>query len=72
MKTITLQVKGMGCSHCERRIESAVKRIKNVIACEANVETETLKVTYEGEIDLEALKRAIESEGYELDLSTSR
>lgn len=70
MKRITLHIEGMSCTHCEKRVEKALKEIKNLISSKANFENKTLEITYEGELDLDMVKRLIEAEGYKVQYPT--
>ena len=65
MATVTLQVKGMSCGHCVRAVENALKEA----GASGKVDLAGGKVTVEyeeGKVSLEALKAAIEEQGYDV------
>jgi copper chaperone len=65
MTTTTLNVQGMSCGHCVNSVESAVKNLGAV----AMVDLATNSVTVdfdETKISLEAIKEAIEEQGYDI------
>jgi len=64
MKKIVLKVEGATCHHCEKRIEDAVLKAKNVFGSKASYKDGQVEIFYEGEIDVEEIERNIESEGY--------
>lgn len=66
MNTITIGVGGMMCKHCKAHVEEACKKINHVINAEASLEAKNVTVTYEGEINVEMLKAAIKTAGYDL------
>ena len=59
----TFVVKGMSCNHCKASVEKAARALPGVKAAEADVAKGTLAV--EGEVDAEALRRAVEEAGFE-------
>lgn len=58
----TVTVEGMSCDHCEQTVEDAVRALSGVTAATADSETDQL--TVEGEVDLDAVARAVEDAGY--------
>ncbi|MBQ9254294.1 MAG: heavy-metal-associated domain-containing protein [Bacteroidales bacterium] len=58
----TFYVEGMSCNHCKMTIERAVSMLDNISFVQANVENKTL--TVEGSIDVDKIKRAVESAGF--------
>ena len=63
MQTV-IKVNGMMCSHCKARVESVCKAVQG--AQEAVVDLQEKMVTVTGNVDVEALKRAIIDAGYEV------
>ena len=61
-----LKVGGMHCGHCAKRIEDALKQIKEVKKAAANHESGLVKVVCKKELGEEALKNAITNLGYEV------
>lgn len=65
MLKIKLKIGGMGCTHCERAIEHALKNLKGIKNVKADAKSGTVEV--EAEIlDRPELYKAIEEAGYEL------
>ncbi|WP_301171961.1 copper ion binding protein [Brevibacillus nitrificans] len=65
MKKVTLQVEGMSCQHCVISIEGALTEIG--AAGKVDLQSNTVDVTYEeGKITINAVKEAIEEQGYEV------
>ncbi|MBP3684757.1 MAG: heavy metal translocating P-type ATPase [Oscillospiraceae bacterium] len=63
-QTITIGVGGMMCSHCTASVEAACKKVPGTISAVADLEKKCVTVT--GNADLEALKKAIKDEDYEI------
>lgn len=63
METI-IKVEGMMCPHCKARVESVCKGITGVV--DAVVDLQLKQVTVTGEIDVDAVKKAIIEAGYEV------
>lgn len=64
MTTVLFTIEGMTCHHCVMAVTNAIKSlgINNY-----SVEIGSASVTFdENEIDIEAIKAAIEEEGYEV------
>lgn len=67
MNTAKLDVPDISCGHCKSTIEEAVGDLDGVAAVEVAVEDRTVKLTFdETTIDLDRIKSAIESVGYEV------
>lgn len=65
MKTETLTVKGMSCGHCVNAIEGAVKKLG--ATGKVDLAANTVTVEYdESRISLEAIKEAVEDQGYDI------
>lgn len=65
MKQVTLQVSGMSCQHCVHAIQNALKEV----GASGNVDLQSNSVTVEydeNKITLDAVKRAIEEQGYDV------
>lgn len=68
MKSITLNVEGMSCSHCVNAVKNAVIALDGVSEVEVDLEGKTATVAYNAdEVTLETIKEAIEDEGYDVD-----
>ncbi len=64
-KTMELVVEGMMCGHCKMHVENACKGVKNVIDAVASVENKNVVITYQDEVDKDAIISAIKNAGYE-------
>ncbi|GIO32434.1 MULTISPECIES: copper ion binding protein [Paenibacillus] len=65
MKSVTLNVQGMSCSHCVHAVEGAMKEI----GAKGKVDLADNKVTVdfdESKISLDQIKEAIEEQGYDV------
>ena len=68
MKTITLNVPGMSCSHCEMAISGAVKGLDGVESVNVNLNDKIVTVTYDsGKLAERKIKSAIEEQGYDIE-----
>ena len=63
-KPIILKVGGMMCSHCTASVEKACMGVPGTVRASADLESKTVTVT--GNPDVEALKKAIIAEDYEI------
>lgn len=66
MKEIILNVEGMHCGGCERRIQNAVKNIEGVENVIANHNDGTVKITLNKEIEKSVIAEVIEDIGFEV------
>lgn len=66
MKTLTLNVEGMMCKHCKAHVEEACRRVDGVLCAEASLEKKNVVLSYEKEIDKDAVVRNITDAGYEV------
>lgn len=67
MKQLELVVEGMHCASCKQLIEEALKEQSGVQYARVNVEKKLLKLKYDEKvITLDALKRVVEKDGYQL------
>ncbi|WP_289141118.1 copper ion binding protein [uncultured Brevibacillus sp.] len=65
MKNITLNVEGMSCNHCVNTVEKTLKELG--AEGKVNLAAKTVEVSYdENGTNLEAIKEAIEEQGYEV------
>lgn len=67
METITLNVPGMSCSHCEHAIKGAVSGLDGVKDTVIDLANKTVKITYNpGKVTEDAIKSTIEDQGYDV------
>lgn len=65
MKSITLHIEGMTCSHCSALVEKALKGVPGV--SDATVSLEGKKATVHGEaLDPKQLEKAVIDAGYQV------
>ncbi|WP_322795312.1 heavy metal translocating P-type ATPase [Tepidiforma sp.] len=63
-KAVTLNVTGMTCASCVRRVERALSRVEGVETASVNFASETARVTLGAPVPVEALVAAVEKAGY--------
>jgi copper chaperone len=61
---VVLSVPNISCKHCKMAIESAASELAGVDRVEVDVEAKSVAVYLQDAGDLEAVKAAIEDEGY--------
>lgn len=67
MKSITLKVEGMSCSHCVNAVTKAVSALAGVSGVNVSLAEKTVSVDYsDDQVSLESIKEAIEEEGYDV------
>ena len=65
MDTVTLNVTGMTCGHCQMSVAKALKEVSGVKSAEVNLETNTAVIEYKsGKVTPEEMIKAIEKAGY--------
>lgn len=62
----TLNVEGMSCMHCVKKVETALKDVKGVKSVKVSLEDKIAEVTLKEDVDLSVLKKAVEDAGYEV------
>ena len=60
----TLKIEGMMCGHCEMHVKKALEALDGVKIAEVSHKAGTAVVTLEKEISADALKQAIDEQGY--------
>jgi len=64
-EAIILNVRGMSCSQCTKRVEGELKKINGVKNAEASLKDAKVKITVErGKVTAEQLTEAINKMGY--------
>lgn len=64
----TLNVEGMMCEHCEARVQSALESMNQVDQAKVSHKKGTAVVKLNEEVADEALKKAVEDQGYQVTL----
>ena len=62
----TLNVEGMSCMHCVKKVETALKEVKGVKSVNVSLENKTAEVTLKEDVDISVLKKVVEDSGYEV------
>ncbi|MCG7853807.1 MAG: copper ion binding protein, partial [Methanosarcinaceae archaeon] len=71
MKNI-VNVRGMTCAHCQKRVSDAISEVKGVGSVEVSLENNTATVSFDsGVTDLDEIKRAVVDAGYEVAAATA-
>jgi Cu2+-exporting ATPase len=60
----TMKIEGMMCMHCEGRVKKTLEELPEVEIAEVSHENDTAVVELKAEISDEALKKAVEDQGY--------
>lgn len=66
MKEIEINVKGMVCGGCEKRVINAVSSIEGIENVIANHETGKVDIVYKESVDVQSIKDKIEDIGFEV------
>ncbi|QSX08083.1 heavy-metal-associated domain-containing protein [Alkalibacter rhizosphaerae] len=66
MEKVILNVEGMSCSHCVAAVTKAVSALEGVANVEVSLENKTATVEYEAPATVDAMKAAIEDQGYDV------
>jgi len=66
-ESVMLNVEGMSCSHCEKRVKEALDAIRGVISVSVNLDEATVSVDYDTTgVNEEQIKETIIEAGYEI------
>ncbi len=60
----TLKIEGMMCPRCEAHVKKALESVAGVVSAIADHTTDTAEVTLSAPVDNDALKAAVEADGY--------
>ncbi|NGP07340.1 heavy-metal-associated domain-containing protein [Rhodococcus sp. 14C212] len=63
-------VSGMACGHCAGFVTEEIERIAGVLAVAVDVETGTVTVTSNRDLNVADVRAAVEEAGYELTTAT--
>ena len=69
---LDLHVKGMHCASCVLKVEKAIKKVQNVKEANVNLATEKATVNYEGNLDLNQIKKEVQKVGYDIELPNEK
>lgn len=62
----TIEIEGMSCGHCAKKVETGLKDIKGVKSVTVDLEAKKATVTMKQEISDGVLKNVVEELGYEV------
>lgn len=65
LKKVIVNVDGMSCNNCAKHVNKALSGISGVKEVDVNLEDKQAEVSYEGNIEEEIFKSAIDEAGYE-------
>lgn len=63
-QTVTLDIRGMTCASCVRRVERALGKVEGVETASVNYASETARITFDDAVPTGALTKAVEKAGY--------
>lgn len=66
MKQIEINVKGMVCGGCEKRVETAIKNLKGIKKVRADHTTGIVTISTKEEIEESKIKEKIQDIGFEI------
>ena len=69
--SLTLDIRGMTCASCVRRVERALSKVEGIETASVNFATETARVTFAAPVPTETLVAAVAKAGYEAAASTA-
>ena len=64
-KKLIVNIDGMHCSHCAKRVEEGLKNIDNIKSVKVNLDKKNATITYKGEINIDDVKKEIENLDFE-------
>ena len=64
--TKEIQVEGMSCIHCAKKVETALKEIKQVKSVKVLLEEKNVEIILKEDIDNKILENTIEDLGYKV------
>lgn len=66
MNQVVLNVEGMSCGHCVNSVEGALTKVSGVSSAKVNLKDNNVTVEYDDNVNIDALKKAIEDQGYDV------
>ena len=61
--SLTLDISGMTCASCVRRVERALSKVPGVETASVNLAAETARVTFGAPVEVDSLLAAVEKAG---------
>ncbi|WP_196590364.1 heavy-metal-associated domain-containing protein [Pectinatus frisingensis] len=66
MKTVTIMIEGMSCSHCTNAVTKALQSVNGVDDVKVSLEKKNAVVTADNNISVDILKNAVINAGYDV------
>ncbi|MDR1495575.1 MAG: copper ion binding protein [Clostridiales Family XIII bacterium] len=67
MEQVTINIEGMSCEHCVKAVTDATTALPSVSDVSVDLDAGAASLTYDpSEISLDAIKEAIEDQGYDV------
>ncbi|MGB3411656.1 MAG: heavy-metal-associated domain-containing protein [Microthrixaceae bacterium] len=66
METVDYKVQGMTCGHCVNAVTEEVSAVPGVESVKVDLDSGTLSVQSQGNIDIARIREAVDEAGYEL------
>ena len=66
MTETTISVPDISCDHCQKTIEGALRPLPGVERADVDVATKVVRVAFAEPATLEAVREAIEAQGYDV------
>lgn len=63
-KKKTIQIEGMHCMHCAKKVEEALQSLEEIKKAKVNLKTQEALIQFDHEIDEQKIKERIEDLGY--------
>lgn len=63
---MTIDVEGMMCEHCEKRVKETLEKINGISEAYADFNTGKVRLILNGTPDIKEIKREIKKAGYKL------
>lgn len=64
--TKIIEIEGMSCGHCSKKVETALRDLKEVKSVNVSLEEKKAEVILKEEVDKDVLKNTVEELGYEV------
>ncbi len=64
--TKIIEIEGMSCGHCSKKVETALSELKEVKSVNVSLEEKKAEVILKQEVDNDVLKNIIEELGYKV------
>lgn len=65
VKKMIVNVDGMSCNNCAKHVKNALEEVEGIKEVSVNLDDKNADVSYEGNIDVESIEKAITEAGYE-------